>query len=60
MFLVKVTRNRGRGSTCVFLLGDVQVVIICLTLMPLKPKSARMWEISLVGFFGEGDGLLPL
>jgi hypothetical protein len=42
MFLVKLTRNRGRGSMWVCPLDAVQVVIICLKLMTLKPKSSRL------------------
>jgi hypothetical protein len=41
LFLVKVTKNRGRGFTSVCLLGAVRVVVICLMLMTLKPKFSK-------------------
>jgi hypothetical protein len=44
MFLVKVTRNRGRGSKWVCPLGAVRVAFIFLTFMPLKRNSSRLLE----------------
>jgi hypothetical protein len=57
MFLVKITRNRGRGSTWVCLLGAVHLAIICLMLIMLMPKFSRLYEVSSAGM-GEGDRLL--
>jgi hypothetical protein len=58
MFLVEVTRNRGRGSVWVFPFGAVQVTVICPTLMTLKPKFSRLLGIFSLACLREGDGLL--
>jgi hypothetical protein len=55
MFLVKVTRYKGNGSTWVCPFGAVRAAVIFLTLTSLKPSSSR-----LLACLGEGDGLLPL
>jgi hypothetical protein len=52
MFLVKATRNRGRGSTWGFPFGTVRVAVFCLTLMTMKPKFSRPLEISSDGVPG--------
>jgi hypothetical protein len=52
MLLVKITRNSGRVSMWVCLLGAVRVAVICLTLMVLKPKPSRLLEISSAGMSG--------
>jgi hypothetical protein len=52
IFLVKVTRNRGRVSTWVCPFGALRVAVIYLTLMTLKPKSSRLLEISSAGMSG--------
>jgi hypothetical protein len=56
MFHIKVTNNRGRGST----LGAVRVAVICLTLMTLKPKSSRLLEVSPAGVSWGGGGRLRI
>jgi hypothetical protein len=53
MFLVKVTMNRGRGSSSVCPLGAVREAVICLTLMTLKPMSSRLLDISSAGCQGK-------
>jgi hypothetical protein len=58
MFLVTVTRNRGRGSTWVCPLSAVRVAVICITLMTLKPKFSRLLKYLPLACLGEGDGLL--
>jgi hypothetical protein len=52
MFFVNVTRNRGRVFTWVCPLGALQLAVICLILMTLKPKSSRLLEISSAGLSG--------
>jgi hypothetical protein len=54
MFLVKVTRNRGRSSMWVCPLGAVQMIVICLMLIMLKPKFSRLLVISATGMSGGG------
>jgi hypothetical protein len=51
MFLVKVTRNRGRGGF-VCPLRAVRVAVICVTLLTLKPKFSRLLELSSAGVSG--------
>jgi hypothetical protein len=51
-FFVKVARNRGRISTWVCPFGALRLVVNCLTLMTLKPKSSRLLEISSAGVSG--------
>jgi hypothetical protein len=53
MFLVKVTRNRERGSVWGFPLDAVQVAAICLTLMT-SPQGCCKYPLACLG---EGDGL---
>jgi hypothetical protein len=55
---VKITKNRGRDSTWVCLLGAVRVAVNCLTLMTLKSKFSRPLEIASAGVSG-GRCLLP-
>jgi hypothetical protein len=58
MFHVKVRRNRERGSTWNCPLGAVQVAVVCLMLITLKPKSSRLLKIFYAGLLEEGDRLL--
>jgi hypothetical protein len=53
VFLVKVTRNRGKSTTWVCPLGAVGLAVIYLTLMTLKTKSLRSLKISSAGVAGE-------
>jgi hypothetical protein len=48
-FLVKVTRNRGKVFTWVYPFGVLRLIVNCLTLMMLKPKSFRLSEIPSAG-----------
>jgi hypothetical protein len=52
MFLVKVTRNKGRFSKCLCPVGALQLVVNSLTLMTLKPKPSSLLEISSAGVSG--------
>jgi hypothetical protein len=52
MFLVKVTRNRGRVSTWGCPLGALRVAVVCIS-------SGGCWKYLPLACLGEGDGELP-
>jgi hypothetical protein len=52
MFLVKVTRNRERGSKWFYRLGALRGAVICLMLTILNPNSSSLLEISSAGVSG--------